>query len=366
MRWPNVLRGRNPDAETGHRGWKLGRVALLGAGGFGLALLVVNAITKPVAPPPEEKKATAAPSSPWTAKVMTGYRRMDPPAPAPDPQPEPAKAVVTVAAEAAATAQPTPLQPPQTRPEPPPLPAALLAAGTGPIGVWSGETIDGRDVARTATTVAVNGVTMTDQSAPMDAEAMDAPPAVQQQGLVAGAPDTGCTIPAGTVVQAQLVTAASSDAGGAVIARVARDILGVDGCRGIAAGSTLVGEIGEARDFAQERGKVVFEALYTLDGRQIDLAAAAAGDAMGRGGVPGEAHLHTGAKALRVAVASAVDLAGAFLGSRGDGVSVLMNNSGRAVDEWARQALERKPSITLDPLRQPVTLSVIITRPLAL
>jgi hypothetical protein len=84
------------------------------------------------------------------------------------------------------------------------------------------------------------------------------------------------------------------------------------------------------------------------------------------GGVPGEANLHTGTKALRVAIATAVDLGSAYLGGRGDGLNILLGHGGRAIDEWTRQALERKPSITLDPLKQPVTLTVIITRPITL
>ena len=48
------------------------------------------------------------------------------------------------------------------------------------------------------------------------------------------------------------------------------------------------------------------------------------------------------------------------------GLNILLGHGGRALDEWARQALERKPSITLDPLKAPIALTVIITRPIML
>lgn len=40
--------------------------------------------------------------------------------------------------------------------------------------------------------------------------------------------------------------------------------------------------------FGQERSEVVFEALHTLDGREVDLASAVAGDALGMGGGSGQ------------------------------------------------------------------------------
>jgi type IV secretory pathway VirB10-like protein len=331
VRWPNLLRGQDPDAEA-PGGWRTGRVALLGACGLGLAVILANAIANPAPAPEEEAKEAAASTASWAPKSLAAYTLRPEPEPEPQPAPEPPPA----------PGDPLPLSSAAAPLQPAPPPEALIAAATGHIGVWPAQATQGAP--------ATHGT-----SAAMDTAA----PAVT------GGAASGCVIAAGTVVPAQLVTAASSDYAGAVIARVARDVLGADGCLGIQAGSTLVGEMGRARDFGQERGEVVFEALHTLDGRQVDLASAA-GDALGMGGVPGEANLHTGTKALRVAIATAVDLGSAYLGGRGDGLNILLGHGGRAIDEWTRQALERKPSITLDPLKQPVTLTVIITRPITL
>jgi type IV secretory pathway VirB10-like protein len=305
----------------------------------GLALILANAIANPALAPKEEaKEAAAASSASWAPKSLAAYT------PRPEPQPEPAPAPEPPPAQG----DPLPLFPAAGPAQQQPPPEALIAAATGHIGVWPAQASEGAPATQGATAPAPVSTVST------------ADPAV-----TAGAA-RGCVIAAGTLVPAQLVTAASSDYGGAVIARVARDVLGANGCLGIEAGSTLVGAMGRTRDFGQERGEVVFEALHTLDGREVDLASAAAGDALGMGGVPGEVNLHTGAKALRVAVATAADLGGAYLGGRGDGLNILLGHSGRAIDEWARQALERKPSITLDPLKAPTTLTVIITRPITL
>ena len=323
MRWPNILRG--PDAEA-PGGWRTGRVALVGICGLGLAAILANAIANPVDPPKEAAKESAASSASWAPKSLAAYT------PRPEPRPEPAPAP-----EPPAHGDPLPL-PSAAAPVPPP--EALIAAATGAIGVWPAQAGQG--------------------AAPEGAAGDTASPAMT------GGAASGCVIAAGTAVLAQLVTAASSDHPGAVVARVARDVLGAGGCLGIEAGATLVGAMGAARDFGQERGEIVFEALYTLDGRHVDLASAAAGDAMGMGGAPGAANLHTGARALRVAIATAVDLGAAYLGGRGDGLNIVLGHGGRAIDEWARQALARKPSIPLDPLKNPATLTVIITRPITL
>ena len=60
------------------------------------------------------------------------------------------------------------------------------------------------------------------------------------------------------------------------------------------------------------------------------------------------------------------DLGSAYLGGRGDGLGILLGHGARAIDEWTRQALERKPSIALDPPKALVMLTVIITRPITL
>jgi hypothetical protein len=50
----------------------------------------------------------------------------------------------------------------------------------------------------------------------------------------------------------------------------------------------------------------------------------------------------------------------------GNRLPIICGRCGLAIDEWPRQALARKPSITLDPLKNPATLTVIITRPITL
>ena len=103
----------------------------------------------------------------------------------------------------------------------------------------------------------------------------------------------------------------------------ARDVLGAHGCLGIEARSTLVGEMGAARDYGQERGKVVFEALYTLDGRKVDLTSAA-GDALGMGG--GRARPTCTPAPRRCASPSPPPSISAALnlGGRGDGLNILL------------------------------------------
>ena len=52
---------------------------------------------------------------------------------------------------------------------------------------------------------------------------------------------------------------------GTVVAR--DDGLGAHGCLGIQARSTLIGDMGRARDYGQERGEGVLERHRQLDGR---------------------------------------------------------------------------------------------------
>jgi type IV secretory pathway VirB10-like protein len=177
-----------------------------------------------------------------------------------------------------------------------------------------------------------------------------------------GSSGGGCRLKAGTVIIADQISATTNTNPGPVIAQVAFDVLGEDGCDGIRAGSTLVGSVEQGAQYGASRGNYVFKTLEPVGKPAIDLESAAL-DAMGRGGVPSEVDYHTGKIATRVAVASMVQILDA-------GASYFANpflaaptqEAGSAVNNWANQALTQAPTITTDPLKRRSRLTIILEK----
>lgn len=177
----------------------------------------------------------------------------------------------------------------------------------------------------------------------------------------------GCAALPGQFLMAQLVSYVNTANGGTVVARVRENVTDVNGETVIATGDTLTGTVGGTAH-GQKRANIAFHTLTTTDGKVIKLGDSIAGDSMGTGGVPGHVDSKEWPKFQRVIVATAVDLSGLFIGSRnGSMFGVIGGNAGGAAQDWARQALDVKPEITVSPMDNGGNyLTIPITEPINL
>lgn len=176
----------------------------------------------------------------------------------------------------------------------------------------------------------------------------------------------GCRLPAGTIIQAWQETAATNTNPGTVLARVRHSVLGEDSCDGIRAGAVFVGSVEQGADFRQNRANYVFTTLEPGNGKPaIDLQLAA-GDAMGAGGVPGDVDHHTGLIASRVAIASVVGIADAGAAQMTNLFGIPVQQTSRAVDQWADQAINLDPTLTTNPAERRVPITIILTKGIVL
>lgn len=318
MRTFRRLRG-DADAEEGWT-WRW-RVIGFGAGGLvalaaGLAFFVWNSGDD------QPQQETARPADVMFAEPEREYR--------PPPQPEPAVTPASMPMMAPASVPSQQAKPGGRSPEQKPDPIA--DAQTAEIGEWVPQG--------------------------QDAQASLAP-----SMNVSFYDDAACTVPSGSAIKAELISAAITSNASVVKAMVTNDILCTNGDRGIIAGAVLVGQAQQGADFGSERMDLVFTTLQQGE-MEIDLAGVSSGDGMGKGGHPGEVDRHAGQTALRVAVATAVDVA---IASAGGGIwGPLVGTPSRAVDDWARQALGRDPVITIDGSQNRIPITIITQKSIAL
>lgn len=169
-----------------------------------------------------------------------------------------------------------------------------------------------------------------------------------------------CDIMPGTIAKLRLDSGVNTDNGGTVTAVLVEPVPGTGGCIALDMGAVFTGVVDTNMRFGQGKANVVFNSI-SADGEVIAIQAAA-GDAVGSGGVPGDVNRHWASKISGVAIATGVDLAGLALSGGGDGFSVLVNNSGSVLDDFSRQFINRPDTITVDPTQEKSIITVTFTQ----
>ncbi len=102
----------------------------------------------------------------------------------------------------------------------------------------------------------------------------------------------GSTLVQGTLIEAALETAISTDLAGNVVAQVSHDVWSFDMSRVLVPrGSKLYGRYDSETDLGQRRVLIAWDRLVTPDGQSVELAAYGT-DAVGRSGLPGKVRTH--------------------------------------------------------------------------
>ena len=102
----------------------------------------------------------------------------------------------------------------------------------------------------------------------------------------------GSTLVQGTLIEAALETAISTDLAGNVVAQVSHDVWSFDMSRVLVPrGAKLYGRYDSDTDLGQRRVLIAWDRLVTPDGQSADLAAYGT-DAVGRSGLPGKVRTH--------------------------------------------------------------------------
>lgn len=102
----------------------------------------------------------------------------------------------------------------------------------------------------------------------------------------------GSTLVQGTLIEAALETAISTDLAGNVVAQVSHDVWSFDMSRVLLPrGSKLYGRYDSETSLGQRRVLIAWDRLVTPDGQSVELAAFGT-DAVGRSGLPGKVRTH--------------------------------------------------------------------------
>lgn len=102
----------------------------------------------------------------------------------------------------------------------------------------------------------------------------------------------GSTLVQGTLIEAALETAISTDLAGNVVAQVSHDVWSFDMSRVLVPrGAKLYGRYDSDTDLGQRRVLIAWDRLVTPDGQSVDLAAYGT-DPVGRSGLPGKVRTH--------------------------------------------------------------------------
>lgn len=179
-----------------------------------------------------------------------------------------------------------------------------------------------------------------------------------------GGSGTGCRLPAGTKIHAEHELATTSTNASVVTARVSYDVLGDGGCLAISAGAMMVGNSQVGAEFGASRSNFAYHTIED-NGRAISLEAAAA-DAMGKGGVPGDVDHHTGMIATRVAIATFTGILDSAASSLVGWGGVPMRETSRSVDKWADQAIDLDPTLETDPSTRRVPIMIVLQKAVVL
>lgn len=180
----------------------------------------------------------------------------------------------------------------------------------------------------------------------------------------------------GTVIPAVLVTPVTSDAPGAITARVTRDVWDDVNARHllIPKGSRLYGAYQNEVSEGQERILMAFTRLIFPDGRSVRLSGFGGADAMGRAGAPAEVNHHFwsmfGASFLIAGVSKIFDRSSqtqVTVINQAGGSTTLSDSAGQILTDTARKILEKRQTIspTLN-LREGFKFVVVVNRDMAL
>jgi type IV secretory pathway VirB10-like protein len=188
----------------------------------------------------------------------------------------------------------------------------------------------------------------------------------EEERFTAGINGGPCTVTAGSVLQAEIDMAVTTDNPSTVRAIVTNDLLGYGDCRGIPSGTVLVGTPQGAANRNARRMDIAFHTAV-IDGVSVDLNDAASADMMGQGGVPAKRNMHLGSRALAVAVATAVDLTRAALAGGGTFYGpVIAQNSGSVIERAANEALDRPTTLTVDPRDSRLPITIVLNQSIEL
>ena len=162
------------------------------------------------------------------------------------------------------------------------------------------------------------------------------------------------TIMQGTLIEAALETAISSDLAGNIVAQVSQDVWSYDMSRVlIPRGSKLFGRYDSDVDIGQRRVLIAWDRLVTTDGQSVQLAAYGT-DRMGRSGLPGKVRTHFLQRFGSAAVVSIIGAAPNALAAKAsdkstaDTVQNVGDNLNDAVGTVLEQYLTIAPTISID------------------
>ena len=177
------------------------------------------------------------------------------------------------------------------------------------------------------------------------------PASIRQSEVIA---NPAHTIMQGTLIEASLETAISSDLAGTIAAQVSQDVWSFDMSRVlIPRGSKLFGRYDSDVDLGQRRVLIAWDRLVTTDGQSVQLGAYGT-DRIGRSGLPGKVRTHFLQRFGSAAVVSIIGAAPAALAanttdkSTADTVQNVGDNLNDAVGTVLEQYLTIAPTISVD------------------
>lgn len=164
----------------------------------------------------------------------------------------------------------------------------------------------------------------------------------------------GHTVMQGTLIEAALETAISSDLAGNVVAEVSHDVWSYDMSQVlIPRGSKLFGRYDSDVNLGQRRVLIAWDRIVTTDGQSVALAAYGT-DRVGRSGLPADIRSHFwqrfGSAALISIIGAAPDAAAAKVSNQtaSDAAKNVGTGFSDAVGNVAGQYLGIKPSLSVD------------------
>lgn len=165
------------------------------------------------------------------------------------------------------------------------------------------------------------------------------------------------TLAAGTVVNAILLTAVSTEMPGDVVAHITSDILAVDGSILLPRGARLVGSYKNRVALGENRSAIAWDRLQ-VNGRSYDIPGLASTSPDGAAGLPGDVNNHTalvfGRAALLSLIGAGAQLGqpspsrlGASLSSRELIAGSVSQQLSQAANEYLNRAVNVAPTLTI-------------------
>jgi type IV secretory pathway VirB10-like protein len=180
-----------------------------------------------------------------------------------------------------------------------------------------------------------------------------------QRGLVrpAAARSRRRLLPAGTVLNAILLTAVSTQMPGDAVAHVTSDVHGRDGSVLLPRGSRLVGSYKNRVALGDNRVAIAWDRLE-IDGRSYELPGLASTSPDGAAGLPGDVNNHTGLVFGRAALLSLIGAGaqlgqpsesrlGATLSNREQVSGSVSQQLSQAANEYLNRAVNVAPTLTI-------------------